>query len=78
MGGRGTPVVIVARLVCEWFHGPPSTPLHEAGHTCPSGECAVCVHPQHLAWQTREENEAQKRTYGTGIARVQDNKEQLT
>ncbi len=72
VGGRGTPVVIVARLVCEWFWGPPPTPLHEAGHTCPKGENARCVHPLHLAWQTRAENEAHKRTYGTAIADTED------
>lgn len=37
MAGRGSKVVNVARLVCEWYQGPPPTPEHEAGHTCPEG-----------------------------------------
>lgn len=60
VGGRGTPVVIVARLICEWFHGPPPTDKHEAGHTCPHGENASCCHPGHLRWMTRTENERYK------------------
>lgn len=56
-------VVRVARLVLEWKAGPPPTPLHEAGHTCPHGEHELCVNPAHLTWMTREENEQWKRTY---------------
>jgi hypothetical protein len=53
----------VARLVLEWKEGPPPSPLHEAGHTCPHGEQELCVNPEHLTWMTREENEAWKRVY---------------
>lgn len=63
LGGRGTRVVLVARLLLTWYAGPPPTDQHEAGHTCPYGENSRCVNPGHLAWQTREENEAQKRSY---------------
>lgn len=55
-----TRVVQVARLVLEWKAGPPPSPLHEAGHTCPHGEDSRCVNPDHLAWQTRTENEQHK------------------
>lgn len=54
-------VVLVSRLVCEWYNGPPPTPEHEAGHTCPLGERCLCINPHHLTWQTREENENYKR-----------------
>lgn len=63
LGGRRSRVVQVARLVLEWKDGPPPSPLHEAGHTCPHGENAACVNPSHLEWQTREQNEHQKRVY---------------
>jgi hypothetical protein len=59
-GGRGSRILIVARLFCEWQHGPPPTPGHEAGHTCPDGENALCVSPHHLTWMTRTENERHK------------------
>ncbi len=57
IGGRKTPVVNAARLVCEWLHGPPPNELYEAGHTCPEGENDLCVNPLHLQWMTRVENE---------------------
>lgn len=53
-------VVRAARLVLEWKEGPPPSPLHEAGHTCPKGEHELCVNPDHLTWMTREENEQWK------------------
>lgn len=59
-GIRGTRVLIAARVVCEWYHGPPPSPDHEAGHTCPEGENRLCVSPHHLRWMTREENERSK------------------
>lgn len=63
LGGRGTRVVLVARLVLQWFQGPPPTDLHEAGHTCPAGENEKCIRPSHLRWMTRTENEHHKRSY---------------
>lgn len=63
LGGRGTRVVLVARLLLTWYAGPPPTDQHEAGHTCPHGENSRCVNPGHLAWQTRIENEQQKKLY---------------
>lgn len=63
MAGRGSRVVIVARLVCQRFRGVPPSDLHEAGHTCPHGENALCVRPSHLRWMTREENEQHKGNY---------------
>jgi hypothetical protein len=61
VGGRGTRVISVARWTCEQKNGPPPTPEHEAGHTCPGGERDDCVNPDHLTWMTRVENELFKR-----------------
>jgi hypothetical protein len=60
IGGRKTHATNPARLICEWFHGAPPSPVHEAGHTCPQGENECCVNPDHLKWMTREENERYK------------------
>lgn len=68
VGARGSRMVQVARLVLEWKSGPPPTPAHEAGHTCPAGENELCIHPGHLAWMTRTENEQQKQSYRRGAA----------
>lgn len=70
LGGRGTRVVIVARVVCDAFHGPPPTDLHEAGHTCPKGENHKCIRPEHLRWMTRVENELHKQTYSRDCGRT--------
>jgi hypothetical protein len=55
-------VVSVARLMCEFRHGPAPSSAHEAGHTCPDGERDDCVAPHHLVWMTRTENEQWKQT----------------
>ncbi len=52
--------VLVARLICEWFHGPAPSSQHKAGHTCPDGENAACISPHHLQWMTPSENEQHK------------------
>lgn len=65
LGGRGTRVVLVTRLLLTWYSGPPPTDQHEAGHTCPHGENSRCVNPGHLAWMTRQENEDHKRSYAS-------------
>lgn len=62
--GPGKKTALVHRVVCVLFHGPPPTPAHEAGHTCPDGEYALCCNPYHLRWMTRTENERHKRSYG--------------
>jgi len=43
------------RVMCEWVHGEPPTPQHEAAHSCARGHEA-CVHPQHVRWATSKEN----------------------
>lgn len=54
----------VARLVCTERYGPPPTPKHEAAHLCGNGHNG-CVNPQHLAWKTHVDNEADKLRHGT-------------
>lgn len=68
-------MVSVARLVCEWAHGPAPSDEHHAGHTCPTGECASCINPRHLEWQTplqnldrRQANKGRKSTSGASNA----------
>lgn len=58
---RGRQIISVAREICQQKNGPPPTPQHEAGHTCPHGEWDICVSPFHLQWMTRVENEHHKR-----------------
>jgi hypothetical protein len=45
-----------ARLMCELFHGPAPTPLHEASHLCEDNW--LCVHPFHVIWETKKKNMA--------------------
>lgn len=47
------------RLMCELVNGPPPTPDHEAAHSCGNGPDG-CVHPKHLSWKTRVENQADR------------------
>jgi hypothetical protein len=51
-----------SRVVCELRHGPAPTPAHEAAHTCHQGYTIGCVNPNHLEWQTKEENIAERST----------------
>lgn len=62
-GRRGSPMLSVARQICEWYHGLAPSDVHEAGHLCPNGENCLCVNPRHLQWMTREENEQHKHSY---------------
>jgi hypothetical protein len=62
VGGRGSRVVLVARLALALKDG---VPLErrvgvEAGHRCHQH---WCVNPAHLEWQTRGENEDAKQEY---------------
>ena len=53
-----------SRIMCELAHGPAPTPKHEAAHSCGKAHEA-CVHPKHLRWATKAENEADKVAHGT-------------
>lgn len=53
-----------SRVMCELAHGPAPSEAHEGAHNCGNGKMG-CVHPKHLAWKTRLENEADKSIHGT-------------
>jgi len=52
----------VHRLVCEAFHGPAPSPLHEAAH---GDRTPVHNTPDNLRWATKTENDADKKRHGT-------------
>lgn len=43
-------------MMCEIVNGPAPSDDHEAAHNCGKGH-EGCVHPRHLAWKTRSENQ---------------------
>lgn len=53
-----------SRLMCTLAHGEPPTPTHQAAHLCGNGHLG-CVNPRHLVWQTRSENQLDRRKHGT-------------
>lgn len=53
-----------SRIMCELVFGPPPSPKHEAAHSCGKGVDG-CVHPQHLRWATKAENDADKILHGS-------------
>lgn len=58
-------VVTGAHIVmCQLVHGDRPSEDHVAAHSCGNGHKA-CVHPKHLRWATRSENEADKHLHGT-------------
>lgn len=50
------------RVMCQWAHGDPPTPKHEAAHSCGNRRC---VNPSHLSWKTRSENQLDAVAHGT-------------
>lgn len=52
------------RAMCVIANGEPPTPEHQAAHSCGNGHLG-CVHPEHLRWATRLENETDKLIHGT-------------
>lgn len=55
---------IASRVMCTLAHGEPPTPDHEAAHSCGQGKSG-CVHPEHLRWATRVENQADRLLHDT-------------
>lgn len=51
------------RFMCELIHGPAPSPEHEASHECGNGHCG-CVHPKHVFWKTKSENQADRAKHG--------------
>lgn len=52
------------RIMCEMVNGPAPSPKHEAAHSCGLGKDG-CIHPKHLSWKTRSENQRERRKHGT-------------
>lgn len=53
------------RVMCELANGPAPSPEHEAAHSCGRGDHG-CVHPKHVSWKTRGENQKDRAEHGTG------------
>ena len=52
------------RAMCIIAHGPPTSDKLEAAHSCGCAHLG-CVHPQHLRWDTKSGNFADKIGHGT-------------
>lgn len=62
--GYQSKVLYAHRFMCEMVNGPAPTPSHEVSHSCGRGH-EGCVHPQHLSWKTRSENQLDRANHGT-------------
>jgi len=56
--------VAAHRVMCFLVHGEPPTSSHEAAHSCRSASSG-CVHPHHMRWATRAENQHDRVKDGT-------------
>lgn len=56
--------IFPCRIMCEKRNGPAPTPKHEAAHSCGRGHLG-CIHPGHLSWKTRAQNQQDRRRHGT-------------
>ena len=52
------------RWMCTLVNGPPPSPSHEAAHECGNG-VGGCVHPLHVVWKTKSENQLDRAKHGT-------------
>lgn len=59
--GRGQ---YVHRVLCKIKNGPPPGPKYEAAHSCGNGNLG-CVNPNHIRWDTRAGNFADRLAHGT-------------
>lgn len=55
---------IVSRYVCEREHGEPTTPKHQAAHSCGNGHLG-CVTKSHLSWKTQSGNQLDRVIHDT-------------
>lgn len=72
--GRDT---TVARVMCEEVNGPPPSRKHDSAHSCGRGKQG-CVNPNHLRWDTRAGNHADKIEHGTSIRGPRNHRTKLT
>jgi hypothetical protein len=52
----------VHQIICEKFHGPKPSELHEVAHSCGK---RPCINPRHIRWATPSNNNKDKVTHGT-------------
>jgi hypothetical protein len=52
------------RVICELAHGAPTTPEHQAAHSCGNRSCC---NPRHLSWKTPIDNIHDKIEHGTQL-----------
>lgn len=55
-----------SRRMCEEAHGAPPSKDHHAAHSCGQGHNG-CVHPKHLRWATRKENQQEMVDHGNSL-----------
>ncbi len=63
LGHKGK-VLKAHRVMCELVNGAPPSRHHDAAHSCGRGHDA-CVHPKHLSWKTKSENQLDRARHGT-------------
>ena len=64
-------------VMCTLVHGPRPSSDHQAAHSCGKGS-EGCVHPGHLRWATKSENEADKVGHGTSNRGERHGRSKLT
>lgn len=52
------------RVMCRLAHGAPPSQLYIAAHSCGNGHLG-CIHPGHLRWATKKDNQADRILHGT-------------
>lgn len=67
----------VHRIICEYTHGAPPTPEHQARHLCGKGHLG-CVAPRHVAWGSPSENQMDRIDHGTSNRGEQHARHKLT
>lgn len=55
-----------AREMCRLAHGEPPTNEHQSAHSCGQGHQG-CIHPRHLRWATRDENQQEMVAHGNSL-----------
>ena len=57
------------QYMCRLVHGERPTAKHEVAHSCGRGHDA-CVHPHHVSWKTRAENQAERNLHRPKVPRL--------
>jgi hypothetical protein len=62
--GRNGKILWAHREMCILVNGAPPSPDHETAHSCGRGKFG-CVHPKHVGWKTRSQNQLDRNIHGT-------------